>query len=137
MPSSQLVRGDLLVLAEGDAVGADARLIEAAALRVLEASLTGESEAVEKNASTLPQPAALGDRQCMVFKGTAVAQGTGRAIVTATGMATEMGSVADMLEATQEEPHTTADRGRPDRTDAGRRGPYHRCGRRYDGIRYL
>ena len=104
IPSEQLVRGDLLVLAEGDAVGADARLTEAAALRVLEASLTGESEAVEKNVSALPGPTALGDRRCMAFKGTAVAQGTGRAIVTATGMATEMGSIADMLEATQEEP---------------------------------
>jgi Ca2+-transporting ATPase len=104
IPSDQLVRGDLLVLAEGDAVGADARLTEAAALRVLEASLTGESEAVEKNASALPGPAALGDRRCMVYKGTAVAQGSGRAIVTATGMATEMGSIAGMLEATQEEP---------------------------------
>jgi P-type Ca2+ transporter type 2C len=104
IPSDQLVRGDLLVLAEGDAVGADARLTEAAALRVLEASLTGESEAVEKDASALPGPTALGDRRCMVFKGTAVAQGTGRAIVTATGMATEMGAIAGMLEETQEEP---------------------------------
>jgi P-type Ca2+ transporter type 2C len=78
---------DLLVLAEGDAVGADARLTEAAALRTLEASLTGESQAVEKNTAALPEPAALGDRQCMVFKGTAVTQGSGRAIVTATGMA--------------------------------------------------
>ncbi|MDF2745826.1 MAG: ATPase, P-type (transporting), superfamily, subfamily [Propionibacteriaceae bacterium] len=104
IPSEQPVRGDLLVLAEGDAVGADGRLIEAAALRVLEASLTGESQAVEKNVSALPGPVALGDRRCMAFKGTAVAQGTGRAIVTATGMATEMGSIAGMLEATEEEP---------------------------------
>jgi E1-E2 ATPase len=77
IPSDQLVRGDLLVLGEGDAVGADGRLTEAAALRVLEASLTGESEAVEKNVSALPGPTALGDRRCMVFKGTAVAQGAG------------------------------------------------------------
>ena len=94
---------------------APTRLTEAAALRVLEASLTGESEAVEKNASALPGPAALGDRQCMVYKGTAVAQGSGRAIVTATGMATEMGSIADMLEATQEEPT-------PLQTEVGRIG---------------
>ena len=72
IPSEQLVRGDLLVLAEGDAVGADGRLTEAAALRVLEASLTGESQAVEKNVSALPGPVALGDRRCMAFKGTAV-----------------------------------------------------------------
>ena len=94
VPSAELVRGDLLVLGEGDAVGADARLVQAASLRVQEASLTGESEAVLKDAATLPEPAALGDRLDMVFKGTAVAQGTGRAVVTATGMDTEMGSIA-------------------------------------------
>ena len=103
IPSAQLVRGDLLVLAEGDAVGADARLVQAAALHVQEASLTGESEAVLKDAATLPGPAALGDRLDMVFKGTAVAQGTGRAVVTATGMATQMGAIAEMLDATVEE----------------------------------
>jgi Ca2+-transporting ATPase len=104
VPSAELVRGDLLVLGEGDAVGADARLVQAAALRVQEASLTGESQPVLKDPRTLPAPAALGDRLDMVFKGTAVAQGTGRAVVTATGMETEMGSIAAMLEATEEEP---------------------------------
>jgi magnesium-transporting ATPase (P-type) len=104
VPSTELVRGDVLVLGEGDSVGADARLAQAASLRVQEASLTGESEAVLKDAATLPEPAALGDRLDMVFKGTAIAQGTGRAVVTATGMDTEMGSIAEMLEATEEEP---------------------------------
>jgi magnesium-transporting ATPase (P-type) len=104
VPSAELVRGDLLVLGEGDAVGADARLVQAASLRVQEASLTGESEAVLKNPATLSAPAALGDRLDMVFKGTAVVQGTGRAVVTATGMQTEMGAIAAMLEATREEP---------------------------------
>jgi P-type Ca2+ transporter type 2C len=104
VPSTELVRGDLLVLGEGDAVGADARLLEAAALRVQEASLTGESEAVLKDAATLSAPAALGDRLCMVFKGTAVVQGTGRAVVTAIGMDTEVGAIATMLEATVEAP---------------------------------
>jgi P-type Ca2+ transporter type 2C len=104
VPGAALVRGDVLLLGEGDAVGADARLVQAASLRVQEASLTGESEAVLKDAATLPAPVALGDRLNMVFKGTAVAQGTGRAVVTATGMATEMGSIAAMLEATEEEP---------------------------------
>ena len=104
VPSSQLVRGDLLVLGEGDAVGADARLVQAATLRVQEASLTGESEAVLKHVATLPAPAALGDRTNMVFKGTAVAQGTGRAIVTATGMRTQMGSIAALLDVTEDEP---------------------------------
>jgi P-type Ca2+ transporter type 2C len=101
--SATLVRGDLLVLGEGDAVGADARLIESASLRVQEASLTGESEAVLKDAAALQAPAALGDRLNMVFKGTAVAQGTGRAVVTATAMDTEMGAIAQMLEATAQD----------------------------------
>jgi magnesium-transporting ATPase (P-type) len=100
--SAQLVRGDLLLLAEGDAVGADARLLRCNALRVQEASLTGESEAVLKDAATLPGPVSLGDRLNLVFKGTAVVQGTGRAVVTATGMGTEMGAIAGMLEATPE-----------------------------------
>ncbi len=104
VPSAQLVRGDLLVLAEGDAVGADARLIQAASLRVQEASLTGESEAVLKDAATLRGTAALGDRRDMVFKGTAVVQGSGRALVTATGMASQMGAIARMLDATAEAP---------------------------------
>ncbi len=104
VPSTDLVKGDVLVLAEGDAVGADARLAQAAALRVLEASLTGESEAVLKDAAPLPAPAALGDRLNMVFKGTAVAQGTGRAVVTATGMATEMGGIATLLDTTPDTP---------------------------------
>jgi len=104
VPSAELVKGDLLVLAEGDAVGADARLTQAAALRVLEASLTGESEAVLKDEAPLPAPAALGDRLNMVFKGTAIAQGTGRAVVTATGMATEMGGIATLLDTTPDRP---------------------------------
>ena len=104
VPSAELVKGDLLVLAEGDAVGADARLVQAAALKLLEAPLTGESEAVLKDAATLPGPAALGDRINMVFKGTAVAQGTGHAIVTATGMQTEMGGIATLLDTTPDAP---------------------------------
>lgn len=103
IPSAQLVRGDLMVLAEGDSVGADARLIEASSLRVQEASLTGESVAVHKDARTLAEPVALADQRNMVFKGTAVAQGSGRAVITATGMATRMGAIAEMLEATKEE----------------------------------
>jgi Ca2+-transporting ATPase len=102
--STELVPGDVLLLAEGDAVGADARLADAATLRVQEASLTGESEAVLKDAAPLLAPAPLGDRKNMVFKGTAIAQGTGRAVVVATGMRTEMGRVAELLESTEQEP---------------------------------
>jgi Ca2+-transporting ATPase len=104
IPSEAIVRGDVLVLTEGDAVGADARLVEASSLRVQEASLTGESEAVLKDPATLRSPCALGDRLDMVFKGTAVVQGSGRAIVTATGMHTEMGVIASMLDATEAAP---------------------------------
>ncbi len=104
LPVASLVRGDLLVLNEGDVVGADARLLAATTLRVQEASLTGESEAVLKSTLTLPAPVALGDRLNMVFRGTAIAQGTGRGVVTATGMDTEMGAIAAMLEATPEVP---------------------------------
>ena len=104
VPSAELVRGDVLVLSEGDAVGADARLVTASALRIQEASLTGESEAVTKNPATLAEPATLGDRANMVYKGTAVAQGVGRAVVTGVGMSTEVGAIADMLDATVEEP---------------------------------
>jgi magnesium-transporting ATPase (P-type) len=101
--SAELVRGDVLVLAEGDAVGADARLLSATALRVQESSLTGESEAVLKDATALAAPAPLGDRFDMVYKGTAVAQGVGRAVVVATGMDTQMGAIAQLLDATEEE----------------------------------
>ena len=104
VPSVELVRGDMLVLSEGDAVGADARLVDATSLRVQEASLTGESQAVLKDAATLPAAVPLGDRLNMVFKGTAIVQGAGRAVVTAGGMATEMGAIAAMLVATAEEP---------------------------------
>ncbi len=104
IPSAALVRGDLLVLGEGDAVGADARLVRAASLRIDEASLTGESEAVLKDAATLPHRAALADRRNMVFKGTAVAQGTGLAVVSAIGMDTQLGGVAGLLAATEEPP---------------------------------
>ena len=104
VPSAELVCGDVLLLAAGDAIGADARLFEATTLRVQEAALTGESEAVLKDSATLTQPAPLADQINMVFKGTAVAQGTGRALVTATGMDTQMGGIAALLEATLEAP---------------------------------
>ena len=104
VPSAELVPGDVLLLAEGDAVGADARLLHAATLRVQEASLTGESEPVLKDPATQDADLPLGDRRAMVFKGTAVVSGTGRAVVTATGMRTEIGGIARLLEATAEPP---------------------------------
>ena len=103
VPSADLVRGDVLVLGEGDQVGADARLLSAAALRVVESSLTGEADAVAKTADPVAPDADLADRTCMVYRGTSVAQGTGRAVVTATGAGTEMGGIARMLQAVDEE----------------------------------
>ncbi len=93
----------LLVLSEGDFVGADARLIQANALRVLEASLTGESEPVSKNAARLRTDMPLAERSNMVFKGTAIARGSGLGVVTAVGMATEVGAIAHLLDVTPEE----------------------------------
>ncbi len=101
VPSAGLVRGDILVLAEGDSVGADARLLTATGLRIRESSLTGESEATVKDPATLAAEAPIGDRRNMVFKGTAVVAGVGRAVVTGTGMGTEMGAIAEMLERTE------------------------------------
>ena len=101
--SSELVPGDILVLSEGDAVGADARVISQTSLRLEEASLTGESESASKTSDALPAETSLGDRKNMVHKGTAVVLGVGRAVVTATGMQTEMGAIADMLDATEDD----------------------------------
>ena len=103
VPSDQLVPGDILLLAEGDAVGADARLLSATALQVQESSLTGESTANQKSAATLESPAPLGDRTNMVFKGTAVSTGVGRAVVVSTGMDTQMGAIAHMLASTEQQ----------------------------------
>ncbi|MGZ8606806.1 MAG: cation-translocating P-type ATPase [Actinomycetota bacterium] len=103
IPAADIVPGDTLVLREGDAISADGRLVETASLTVAEASLTGESEPVVKGAATLDAPAALGDRLNMVFSGTAVTRGAGRAVVTSTGMGTEMGRIAALLESTEEE----------------------------------
>ena len=104
IPAADLVPGDVLVLGEGDAVAADARLISASSLQVQEASLTGESEAVTKTVTPLAELGSLGDRHNMVFKGTAVARGVGRAVVTGTGMDTEMGRIATLLDETADEP---------------------------------
>ena len=96
--SEQLVVGDILILESGDAISADARLIEASQLRVEESALTGESEAVEKDAAFIAEEdESLGDQLNMVFKGCTVVAGRGKAIVTAIGMATEMGKIADLL----------------------------------------
>ncbi|CQD19625.1 P-type HAD superfamily ATPase [Mycobacterium europaeum] len=104
VPAAAVVPGDVLLLAEGDAVAADARLLSSPGLEVSEAALTGLSEPVLKDARTLPEPAALGDRADMVFKGTAVTRGAGRAVVTATGMATQTGQIAGLVRTVDHEP---------------------------------
>ncbi len=96
--AAEVVRGDLLVLAEGDLVAADARLCEAAMMRVSEAPLTGESEPVEKAAGEYPAETPLADRKNMVFLGTSVVGGSGLALVVATGMDTEVGHIATLIE---------------------------------------
>ncbi|MBT1171531.1 cation-translocating P-type ATPase [Bifidobacterium sp. SO4] len=101
--TADVVPGDIIVLAEGDSVSADGRLVNAASLRIAEASLTGESVPVGKKPDTLESAKALGDRANMIFNGTSVTQGTGRAIVTGTGMNTQVGKIADMLSATEDE----------------------------------
>ena len=104
VPSADLVVGDVLLLGEGDQVGADARLVSAASLRVIESSLTGEADAVSKSSAAVAPDAVLAERTGNVYRGTSVAQGTGRAVVTATGADTEMGAIAAMLDAAPDTP---------------------------------
>lgn len=94
--ASELVPGDVMLLAAGDAVGADARLLEAAALEAAEAALTGESLPVTKHIAPLPEDTLLADRLNMVFSGTHITAGRGKALVVATGQSTEVGKIARM-----------------------------------------
>ena len=95
----ELVPGDILLLEAGNSVPVDARLLESANLRVQEAVLTGESEAVEKNIDVLDEEnPPLGDRLNTVYMGTIVTYGRGLALVTNTGMSTQLGKIADMLQ---------------------------------------
>ena len=101
--SEELVAGDVILLEAGDAVPADARLFQCASLQIEEAALTGESVPVTKNADKLAAgEITLGDRKNMVYMGSTVAYGRGRAVVTATGMDTEMGRIAEALEKAEE-----------------------------------
>lgn len=94
----ELVPGDVILLEAGDFVPADARLIDAAALKVEESALTGESVPAEKNAgSVVAEDAPLGDRHNMVFSGCSITYGRARAMITSTGMDTEMGKIAGLL----------------------------------------
>ncbi|GAB4037852.1 MAG: cation-translocating P-type ATPase [Rubrivivax sp.] len=97
-----LVPGDLMLLAAGDAVAADARLVEAAQLQVAEAALTGESVPVVKSVAAVPEATGLADRHGMVYSGTHVTAGRARAVVVATGVHTEVGRIAGLTERAEE-----------------------------------
>lgn len=100
--AAELVPGDVVLVEAGDRVPADGRLWVAAALEVEEAALTGESLPVAKSVDPVPgEGVPLGDRVCMVFMNTAVTRGRGELVVTATGMGTEIGHIADMLAGTE------------------------------------
>jgi len=99
IPASELVPGDVIILYAGDKVPADARIIEAFTLKDDEAPLTGESSPVKKSAETLPESTQLNDRENMVYSGTVVVYGRGKAIVTNTAMTTEFGKIAQMVQA--------------------------------------
>jgi Ca2+-transporting ATPase len=98
IPASELVPGDIILVEEGVTVPADARLIESVSLQTGEASLTGESLPVAKDVDPIQDDVPLGDRQNMIFAGTSATYGRGSAVVTATGMRTEMGRIAGLIE---------------------------------------
>ncbi|MBS4786064.1 MAG: cation-translocating P-type ATPase [Clostridiales bacterium] len=103
VPGSQVVPGDILLLEAGDLITADARILTSYSVKVNESSLTGESEAVEKFSDVIPEEnVALGDRKNMVFSGSLVTYGRATALVTATGMQTELGKIAALMNATQQ-----------------------------------
>ena len=102
LPAIDLVPGDIVNLEAGDIVPADGRLLRSATLETQEAALTGESAPIAKDANTLPdEDIGLGDRVCMLYQNTSVTRGSGAIAVTATGMATEMGQIAAMLESVE------------------------------------
>ena len=102
IPSAQVVKGDILLLEAGDMVTADGRILESYSLQVNESSLTGESTNVEKKTVVLEGEKALGDRINMVYSGSLVTGGRAVALVTATGMETEIGKIAALMNATKE-----------------------------------
>ena len=103
VPAAEIVPGDILLVEAGDTVPADARLIHSTGLQTAEAALTGESLPVSKDTAPAPEEAGIGDRHNMIFSGTTATYGRGKAVVTATGMRTEMGRIAGMLKATRDE----------------------------------
>ncbi|HJX02232.1 MAG TPA: cation-translocating P-type ATPase [Candidatus Bathyarchaeia archaeon] len=103
IPTIEIVPGDIILLYTGDKIPADARLIEAFNLKIDEAALTGESAPVNKNVLTLSEETPLNDRKNMTLTGTIVVYGRGKAVATCTGMNTEFGKIAKMVQTTKEE----------------------------------
>jgi P-type Ca2+ transporter type 2C len=97
VPAAELVPGDLILIEQGDTIPADARVMESTALMTAEAALTGESLPVSKTAAPITDETAVADRENMIFSGTAATYGRGTALVTATGMRTEVGRIAGLL----------------------------------------
>lgn len=102
IPARELVVGDVILLEAGDMVPADGRLIENASLKINESALTGESLAVEKSTAAISEDVPLGDRTNMLFSGSFVTYGRGKAVVTDIGMETEVGRIAGLLKSTSE-----------------------------------
>ncbi len=103
VPAKEIVPGDILVLESGDQVPADARVIEAIELKTIEAVLTGESTPVNKDVSALSEETPISERRNSLFTATHVVYGRGKAVVTATGMNTEFGKIAEMVQTAEEE----------------------------------
>lgn len=101
--SAELVPGDILLIEEGNAITADGRLLEVTSLQMAEAALTGESQPVTKDIETINKEAPLGDRTNTIFSGTACTFGRGRAVITSTGMQTELGKTAGLIQEVPEE----------------------------------
>ena len=101
--ATDVVPGDIILVEEGNTIPADARLLESAALQIAEAALTGESLPVTKSIEPIADEVPLGDRDNMIFSGTTATYGHGKAIVTATGMLTEIGRIAGLLKQTPDE----------------------------------
>lgn len=101
IPSEKIVPGDMILLEAGDVVPGDARLIQSNQLQCEESSLTGESFPAEKNINALPKETALGDQSNMVFKGTSVINGNGKALVTGIAQHTQLGTITSLVEDTE------------------------------------
>lgn len=103
IPASEIVPGDLIIIEVGDTIPADGRVVRSTSLQTAEAALTGESLPVPKETAAIDEEVELGDRHNMVFSGTAATYGRGAAVITATGMQTEMGRIAGMLKEAPDE----------------------------------